>query len=161
VPLCDMAAKAGLGVVLLGSTSEALERAGAVLRAEIPGLRIARQISPVMGFDPEGGEAKRLLADIKALGPGLCLLALAAPKQETFAALGRQLAPQIGFASIGAGLDFLFGHQTRAPALVRALALEWAWWALSSPRRLIPRYADCAVILPSQTFAAFDLWGKN
>ena len=61
---------------------------------------------------------------------------------------GRELAPQVGFASIGAGLDFLSGHQIRAPRIMRALALEWLWRALSSPRRLIPRFVKCFAILP-------------
>ena len=37
---------------------------------------------------------------------------------------------------------------------MRRLALEWLWRALSSPRRLIPRYAACAAILPGQMLAA-------
>jgi UDP-N-acetyl-D-mannosaminuronic acid transferase (WecB/TagA/CpsF family) len=74
-----------------------------------------------------------------------------------FAAKGRELAPSVGFASIGAGLDFIAGTQTRAPAWARKLALEWLWRALSSPRRLIPRYAACIAILPAQVVAAIRL----
>ena len=33
-------------------------------------------------------------------------------------------------------------------------ALEWLWRALSQPRRLIPRYAACAAILPGQVVQA-------
>ena len=51
----------------------------------------------------------------------------------------------------------LAGHQARAPAWVRHLALEWLWRALSSPRRLIPRYAACAAILPGQVIHALRL----
>ncbi len=88
---------------------------------------------------------------------GLCFIALGAPKQESFAARGRQLAPDVGFASVGAGVDFIAGSQTRAPAWVRAMAMEWLWRALSSPRRLLPRYAACAAILPGQITAALRL----
>ena len=110
-----------------------------------------------MGFDPEGDAAAQMLRQVAAQGIGLCFLALGAPKQEQMAALGRQLAPQTGFVSVGAGLDFIAGTQTRAPKLVQALALEWLWRALTSPRRLIPRYASCAAILPAQTLAALRL----
>ena len=78
-----------------------------------------------MGFSPTGDEARRVLAELAARDVGLCLIALGSPKQEAFAALGRALAPSVGFASIGAGLDFISGRQTRAPAWVRAIAMEW------------------------------------
>jgi exopolysaccharide biosynthesis WecB/TagA/CpsF family protein len=97
------------------------------------------------------------LHDLAAQKVGLCFIALGAPKQEVFAALGRQIAPEVGFASIGAGLDFIAGTQERAPVWVRKLALEWLWRALSSPRRMVPRYAACAAILPLEIAAAVRL----
>ncbi len=157
LPLCRAAAAAGRPVSLVGATTAALDGAAAHLRATVPGLAIGLLHAPPMGFDPEGPQAQETLARLAALGPGLCLVALGAPKQERFAALGRRLAPQTGFASVGAGVEFLSGHQTRAPAWVRALALEWLWRALGSPRRLIPRYAACAAILPAEVAKAWSL----
>ncbi len=154
VPLGALAAKIGVPLVFLGSTDAALAGAKAALIARIPGLRVVRMIAPPMGFDPEGPEAAAMLAQLAELGPALCFVALGAPLQEILSARGRSLAPQIGFASVGAGLDFLAGHQRRAPKWVRALALEWLWRALSDPRRLIPRYAACTAILPGQVLAA-------
>lgn len=148
VPLVQAAADAGRPVVLLGATPAALQGAADALVARVPGVTIPLHLAPPMGFDPKGQGAREMLAQIAALGPCLCLLALGAPKQEKLAALGRQIAPQAGFANIGAGLDFLAGTQTRAPEWVRRLALEWLWRMLSAPRRLIPRYAACAAILP-------------
>lgn len=157
LPLARIAAETGRSVALVGATDAALEAAGNRLMREVPGLFVALRHAPPMGFDAGGEEARRLLAEIDARGIGLCLIALGAPKQEAFAALGRQLAPRTGFASVGAGLDFLAGTQTRAPVWVRSLALEWLWRALSSPRRLIPRYAACFAILPGQVAAALRL----
>jgi exopolysaccharide biosynthesis WecB/TagA/CpsF family protein len=154
LPLVRDCAAAGRGLALVGATDAALAAAGARLMAEVPGLNIVLRHAPPMGFDPEGPAAAALLADVAASQAGLCLIALGAPKQESFAARGRALAPAVGFASIGAGLDFLAGTQVRAPEWVRRLALEWLWRALSSPRRLIPRYAACAAILPGQVLAA-------
>jgi UDP-N-acetyl-D-mannosaminuronic acid transferase (WecB/TagA/CpsF family) len=65
----------------------------------------------------------------------------------------------MGFASIGAGLDFIAGKQPRAPLWVRRLALEWLWRALSSPRRMLPRYARCVAILPGLMREAWRLRG--
>lgn len=154
VPLCDLAAREGVPVALVGSTTEALERAGAALKARVPGLDLVLRRAPSGVFDPGGAEAAGILADLKASGARLCFLALGAPKQELFAARGRREAPAIGFASIGAGLDFLAGHQHRAPRWVRAIALEWLWRTMQSPGRMIPRYAACFAVLPGQIVAA-------
>lgn len=157
VPLARMMAERGLAVALLGSTPEALDRAGDHLKALVPGLRISARIAPPMGFDPESDLAAEMLAEVEMSGARLCFLALGAPKQEALAARGRKIAPGVGFASIGAGLDFLAGNQTRAPKWVQAIAMEWFWRMLSSPKRLLPRYAACAAILPGQVLAAIRL----
>ncbi|MGB8812884.1 MAG: WecB/TagA/CpsF family glycosyltransferase [Paracoccaceae bacterium] len=154
VPLAQLAAQSGVRVGLVGSTDTALALAADRLRALVPGLDVALCIAPPFGFDPEGAGAEGILTELSVANIGLCLIALGAPKQEIFAARGRVLTPQIGFASVGAGLDFLAGHQTRAPKWVRKLAMEWVWRMLSDPRRLIPRYAACLAILPGQAIAA-------
>lgn len=159
VPMSQLAADCGRSVALVGSTDETLEVAARKLMADIPGLVVVMRHAPAMGFDPTGEEAGRVLAELAARDVGLCLIALGAPKQEEFAALGRQLAPNVGFASIGAGLDFVTGRQNRAPAWVRAIAMEWLWRALSAPRRLIPRYAACAAILPGEAIKAWQQRG--
>lgn len=153
-PLAKLAADNGATVALVGSTQEALSDAKRILEAETPGLQIDLCHAPALGFDPNGDGAVAVLKELDEAGVQLCFLALGAPKQETLALRGRVLAPRVGFASIGAGLDFLGGHQTRAPRWVRALALEWVWRALSNPVRLIPRYARCLAILPGQIIQA-------
>ncbi|MBY6069266.1 WecB/TagA/CpsF family glycosyltransferase [Leisingera aquaemixtae] len=157
LPLSRLAAEAGVPLVLAGSTEEALKDAEAALTAAVPGLKIAWIHAPSGRFDPEGGEADQILHRLDETGPCLCFLALGAPKQEQFAQRGRKLAPAAGFASVGAGLDFLGGHQKRAPSWVRAIAMEWLWRALSSPGRLLPRYLKCIAILPGHTLAAWRI----
>ncbi|CUH64776.1 Putative N-acetylmannosaminyltransferase [Thalassovita gelatinovora] len=148
IPLAQLCAACDVPMALVGSTQDSLERAANVLRQQTPGLRIVASIAPAFGFDPEGEQARDILQQIAASGARFCFLALGAPKQERFAALGRELTPEIGFASVGAGLDFLAGSQTRAPLWVRKLALEWLWRLLSSPSRLAGRYARSFTILP-------------
>lgn len=157
VPLAGVAARAGVPVALVGSTAPALKAAAAELRFRVPGLKIAAEIAPPMGFDPTGDDSRAILDDIAASGAGLTFIALGAPKQEAFAAYGRRILPSMGFASIGAGLDFLAGTQVRAPKWVRAIAMEWLWRMLSNPRRLFVRYMRCAYILPGQMRAAWRL----
>jgi N-acetylglucosaminyldiphosphoundecaprenol N-acetyl-beta-D-mannosaminyltransferase len=141
-------------VALFGSTDAALAAAGAALVARHPDLRIAARIAPPMGFDPQGAAAEAAIAELGASGAGLCFLALGAPKQELFAARAQAALPGMGFLSIGAGLDFLAGSQTRAPKIVRKLALEWLWRLTGNPRRLSARYASCFAVLPRAMTAA-------
>ncbi|MDX1781765.1 MAG: WecB/TagA/CpsF family glycosyltransferase [Thalassovita sp.] len=148
MPLARLCAAQDVPVALVGSTEDSLSRAAEVLRQETPGLDIAICIAPPFGLDPEGDDAREILGKVSDSGARFCFLALGAPKQERFAALGRQAAPQVGFASIGAGLDFLAGSQRRAPRWVRKLAMEWLWRLLSSPKRLTGRYARNFMILP-------------
>ena len=155
LPLCDLCAELDVSIALMGSSDAALEGAAAALKERTPGLRVSFIHAPPYGFDPEGAQADDILRDLAASGAGLCFIALGAPKQEMFAARGRSVAPSVGFASIGAGLDFLSGHQVRAPKVMRMLALEWLWRALQSPRRMVPRYAKCFAILPGLLMQAW------
>ena len=155
LPICGLCADMQVPVALVGSSDAALEGAAEALQRQVPGLQVAYRHAPAYGFDPTGAEADRICAELAASGAGLCLIALGAPKQEIFAARGREMAPGVGFASIGAGLDFLSGHQVRAPKAMRMLALEWLWRALQSPRRMVPRYAKCFAILPGLTWQAW------
>lgn len=156
LPLCEVAARSGVTVALVGSSDDALAGAAAALEKQVEGLKVCFTHAPPYGFDPEGPEADAILADLAQSGARLCFIALGAPKQEIFAARGRQIAPAVGFASIGAGLDFLSGHQVRAPKLMRMMALEWLWRAAQNPRRMIPRYAKCFAILPSLVLEALQ-----
>ena len=160
LPLCRLAAREGVRVALVGSTDAALADAAQALGEQVAGLEIALCIAPSGAFDPGGDEAGRILNRLSETGIGLCFLALGAPKQEMLAYRGRSIAPDVGFASIGAGLDFLGGHQRRAPPLVCRLGLEWLWRALGSPMRLGPRYVKCLLILPGQAIQALRLRGR-
>lgn len=153
-PVAALAARLGTPLAFLGSTEAVLQAAAAQLKADHPGLQVAACLAPPYGFDPESAAADALLDQIAASGARICLLALGAPKQELLAARALARHPQLGFLSIGAGLDFIAGHQVRAPVWVRRLAMEWLWRMLSNPRRLARRYLDCALILPSLTGAA-------
>lgn len=158
-PVAAMAARVGAPLAFLGSTEPVLQAAAAQLKADHPGLQVAACLAPPYGFDPASAAADVLLDQVAASGARICLLALGAPKQELLAARGLARHPGLGFLSIGAGLDFIAGHQTRAPVWVRKIAMEWLWRMLSNPRRLAKRYLDCALVLPSMTATALKARG--
>jgi len=147
-PLVVLATQHDVPVALFGSTPEALADTARALRAQHPGLNIVAEISPPFGFDVTSAQADALIAELGASGARLCFLALGAPKQEIFAMRAAAALPACGFASIGAGLDFIAGSQKRAPVWVRRLALEWLWRLAGNPARLAGRYASCFAILP-------------
>lgn len=152
-PLARLAAEEAAPVALLGATEDTLEKAAAALTAACPGLRIVARLAPGRNFDPAGPEATAMIEGLRASGARMTFLALGAPKQEIFAARCRAELPAMGFASIGAGLDFLAGSQRRAPAWVRLIQMEWLWRVASNPRRLAGRYARCALALPGLALA--------
>ncbi|WP_255612276.1 WecB/TagA/CpsF family glycosyltransferase [Ruegeria sp. SCSIO 43209] len=160
-PLAEMAARDNVPVAFLGATPETLDRAAQRLTIQYPGLRVVEQIAPPFGFDPQGVKAVSYLEAIRQSGAQLCFLALGAPKQEQLAIEGRRHAPGCGFVSIGAGLDFIAGSQTRAPKWVRTLALEWVWRMLRNPKRLAGRYWQCILILPGLVREARRIGRQN
>ena len=154
-PLAAMAARLGVPVALLGSTEETLALAAERLLATHPGLAVVARIAPPQGFEPLGASGDAALKQLADSGAALCFLALGAPRQEVLAARGHGLLPEVGFVSIGAGLDFIAGTQRRAPLWVRRIAMEWVWRMMLSPRRLARRYLDCALILPGLALGAW------
>lgn len=147
-PMLAMAQRLQMPVAFFGATEAALVSAADKLKAAFPDLNIAACIAPPMDFDPENAVADALLEELCSSGARMVFVALGAPKQEIFARRAHARAPQIGFASIGAGIDFIAGTQTRAPRLVRVMAAEWLWRLASNPRRLFWRYIACFAILP-------------
>jgi exopolysaccharide biosynthesis WecB/TagA/CpsF family protein len=148
LPLISLAVNLEVPVALLGATQETLDETAAQLKKIFPKLNIAACIAPAFGFDPEGAEAQKCIDELSQSGAKMCLLALGAPKQEIFAVYAARYIPHCGFISIGAGLDFIAGSQTRAPLIVRKLAMEWLWRMLGNPRRLVYRYGACFAVLP-------------
>ena len=140
MPLCRAAAQVGVPVYFFGTTDDSLDRAGQVLKAEIPGLTIAGAEAPAFGFDPSGAEARQSVERIEASGARICFVALGAPKQELFANAAVCRSGSVVYVCVGAALDFLAGTQRRAPAPLRRFGLEWAWRLALNPRRMTKRY---------------------
>ena len=152
VPLCAAAARERIPIFLFGSTDESLAGASAELRRKFPMLDVRGMKSPPMDFDPMSPSAVTMAELIAASGARLCFVALGAPKQEFFADAMAARFPEIGFLCVGAALDFISGHQRRAPKIMRTLNTEWLWRTMVNPRRLAARYASCAVVLVEVLF---------
>lgn len=146
-PLCKACEEHTLPIYLFGTSPEVLGRVSAELNQRFPSLQIAGSESPPLGFDPRSPIADAAIDRIAASGARMCFLALGAPKQEILAARALDRGLQVGFISVGAGLDFIAGAQVRAPALMRNNGMEWLWRLVTNPKRLGVRYAVCAWLL--------------
>lgn len=147
-PLCAEASRRGLPVLLFGSTFDSLAGSARHLKKDHPGLTIAGVYSPPHGIDVLSGEANEGIEFIKSSGAKICFVALGAPKQEIFADRCAQEVEGVSFICIGAGLDFLAGHQRRAPKVFQTLGCEWLWRMALNPRRLARRYLECLYVFP-------------
>jgi N-acetylglucosaminyldiphosphoundecaprenol N-acetyl-beta-D-mannosaminyltransferase len=156
-PLAELAATQGTRIGMFGSTTDTLDLAARRLKTVVPGLDISLCMAPPMGFAPDGEEAEAAIRAYQAAGVQMIFVALGAPKQEIFAALGRRIAPEMGFVSIGAGLDFIAGRQSRAPVWIRKMALEWMWRLALDPRRMAARYLKCFTVLPGHVLDAIEI----
>lgn len=109
------------------------------LCALFPGHRLIHVPAPIMAPGTEAWDTA--LAAVEASGAALHLLCLGFPKQEQFAAdLVRRGAAGGHALCVGAAVDFLTGHQVRAPALMQKAGLEWLHRLASNPGRLWRRY---------------------
>lgn len=89
-------------------------------------------------WDTPSGLA-RLQAAVAGAAPTLTLVGIGAPRQEL---LADALRPALSGPAIGCGaaIEMLAGLRPRAPRLVQASRLEWAFRLALEPRRLLPRY---------------------
>ena len=147
-PLCREAGKKGLPIFLLGSDDHTLATTARRLAKRFKGLKVAGYYAPGSNFDPCSKEADIAIDNIRASGAKLCFIALGAPRQELFAARCLDELDGTGMLCIGAALDFIAGTQARAPSMAQKYGFEWAWRMLRDPRRLGPRYARCAAVVP-------------
>ncbi|MFV0282120.1 MAG: WecB/TagA/CpsF family glycosyltransferase [Rhodoblastus sp.] len=145
LPLCEAAARAGVGVFIIGPRAPVQDRAVDKLRETIPRLDIAGTDASIV--DPRNAAALDELARrLRASGARLCFVCLGAPKQEMTAQALKARCPGVGFICVGAALDFISGDVVRAPRFVQKIGMEWAWRLASDPWRLAPRYMRCAEV---------------
>lgn len=146
-PLCRLAAERGYPLYFIGP-GPASQKAGLeVLSKRYPGLTVAGAEAPKLPADLDAATVDALAARINATDARVCVVSLGAPKQEILADALFSKCPQVGFLCVGAALDFISGHATRAPQWVRRARLEWFWRMVGDPRRLAGRYASCGVAL--------------
>jgi N-acetylglucosaminyldiphosphoundecaprenol N-acetyl-beta-D-mannosaminyltransferase len=119
-----------LGVALVGSSPQVLERLCPTLRREIPGLRL---VIALHGYaDPEAWPdmERRLLS----MRPDLTLVALGVPRQELW--IQSLPHPLLGlWMGVGGSFDVWAGTKKRAPKWMGQVHLEWLYRLIQEPSR--------------------------
>jgi N-acetylglucosaminyldiphosphoundecaprenol N-acetyl-beta-D-mannosaminyltransferase len=132
------AERAGVSFYLLGATEEVNRKVFELTRRKYPDLNI---VGRSHGFLKESAlEAK--LDEINDLGPDILWLAMGVPIEQEFVERWSSRLNKVGLIKTSGGLfDFYSGTKPRAPELMQALGLEWAYRIFVEPRRLFWRYA--------------------
>jgi N-acetylglucosaminyldiphosphoundecaprenol N-acetyl-beta-D-mannosaminyltransferase len=139
-------------VYLLGAPPGVAQTAADNVTRKYSNVDIVGVQSPQIGFEKDPRTNDAAVALVADTVPDVLVLGLGAPKQELWAFRERhRLRAKVIFCA-GATIDFLAGAKRRAPAWCQRYGLEWAYRAFGEPRRLFPRYAEDAIILP-QLFA--------
>jgi exopolysaccharide biosynthesis WecB/TagA/CpsF family protein len=135
----ERAARHGLRSFLLGARPEINAAAIANLRRQHPDVPEIAGHHGYFGADEEA----EVLARIEAFAPDILWIGLGVPKEQRFVLRHLDRLQAVGVVKTSGGLfDFLSGARRRAPMVLQAMGLEWAWRAMLEPRRLGLRYAD-------------------
>lgn len=141
-PAAKAASRHGMRFFLLGATAEVIERAARRARRLYPFLQIAGIHDGYFDRENLGHVADEIAesrADVLWIGVGN-------PEQVLLAHRFKQLIPSLTWIRTCGGLfDFLSGSRSRAPAVVQAMGMEWAYRTALEPRRLAWRYATTNV----------------
>ena len=134
--LCQVAAKLGRSVYLLGAAPGVAEEAAEKLRQAAPGLQIAGCRDGYFQEHDEPG----IIEEIRRTKPAVLFVALGIPRQEKWI---RSHLQELGVpvcVGIGGSFDVISGRKKRAPVWMQRTGLEWLYRAAKEPQR-IPRLA--------------------
>ena len=128
--------RAGHKVAIVGGDADTILS----LQLRYAGPDYVQHIPPmnILANRPETDAVVKFVGDERA---DFTLFAIGAPRSEIIAhrCLEEKRARGVGIC-IGASIEFLLGHKTRAPEWMQRSGLEWAFRLLSEPRRLWRRY---------------------
>jgi len=121
---------------MLGAAPGVAAKCAEAMCRKYPGLRVAWVQHGYLAPEEEASQ----IEELNRSGAKLLLVAKGVPGQELWIArnAGRLAAPVL--LGVGALFDFYSGTIRRAPALLRALHVEWLYRLALEPRRMFSRY---------------------
>lgn len=138
--VCELAAKKGYKVFLLGAAEGVALKASENLKKNFDGLNIVGTYSPSYGFEKNKEEIEQIIRMVHKVKPDILAIGLGAPKQEKFIYTYKdKLNVPISLA-IGASIDFEAGNINRSPLFMQKYGLEWLYRLCKEPKRMFKRY---------------------
>jgi len=127
----------GCTVALLGGLGDTADRAAAKMRLHYPQAALRAIKTP---YPLTMDLSEKLVRDIRSLDCKIILLALGAPRQESWIQRHlRESGANVGIG-IGSAFDIISGDRSRAPRWMQDAGLEWFHRMMQEPRRLGKRY---------------------
>jgi N-acetylglucosaminyldiphosphoundecaprenol N-acetyl-beta-D-mannosaminyltransferase len=130
--LCDISARKGYRIFLMGSAPGVTACAAEMLKVRYPGLQIAGTHHGY--FTPE--ESPALVSKIQAAKPDILFVALGIPRQEKWICDNMQDLQVPVSIGVGGTFDVLSGSVKRAPKWMQRHSLEWAYRLWCNPRKI-------------------------
>lgn len=143
--MCQLAAKRGYRIFILGAAEGVAERAANNLKEKYPRLQISGTYSPPLGFETDESEVDKIIDMINAAKTDVLAVSLGSPKGEKFLYHIQNRLNAALSISIGATIGFEAGNVKRAPKWMADHGLEWLFRITQDPGRLIKRYWNDAV----------------
>lgn len=128
--ICDMSAKKGYRVFLLGAKPGVAEEASKILMERYAGLNI---VGTRDGYFKEDEEVVNY---IKTFSPDILFIAMGSPKQEYWIKKNMGALNIPFLMGVGGSYDVICGNIKRAPKWMCSMGLEWLYRLIKEPWRI-------------------------
>ncbi|MEO1791445.1 MAG: WecB/TagA/CpsF family glycosyltransferase [Cyanobacteria bacterium J06629_19] len=125
----------GIGLYLLGSTSDLIATAARSLQSRYPNLQVDYHDGYFSLEQPED-----IVEDINRSKAKILLVGMGVPRQEVFLEQNWEALSVNLAMGVGGSFDVISGAKERAPIWVQEVGLEWFYRFLQEPQRLGMRY---------------------
>jgi N-acetylglucosaminyldiphosphoundecaprenol N-acetyl-beta-D-mannosaminyltransferase len=154
--LCERSAANGHSLFLLGARPGIAQEVERRMRSRHPEIRI---VGTEHGYH-DRTEWPGVVDAINRSQADVLLVGFGAPRQEQWIDEHRAALDAPVVMGVGGLFDYYSGRIPRAPRLVRALTLEWAWRLAMEPTRLWRRYLIGNLVFVARVLT-WQLAGRN
>ena len=147
--VCEMAAKRGHRIFLMGSAEGVAAKARENLEEKYPGLDVCGVYSPPFGFERDFSEIEHMNRLVNGSGADILVLAMGGFKQQRYIYANRSRLDCGVALCLGAAVDYAAGVIDPIPDWATKSGLAWLFRLLGDPKRLAKRYfVDFAKLVP-------------
>lgn len=152
--ICQLAAKKGYSLYLLGSYPGVASEAALNLTEKYPGIKIAGTHHGYFSCEDsqncenvknsnsgKNKEEEEIIAEIKEKRPDILLVGMGVPKQEKWISKNLDKLDVPVCMGVGGSFDVLSGRIPRAPLWMQRHGMEWIYRSIKQPNRVFQVFA--------------------